>query len=53
MRNLNIKADCNYYAFIAGLFVLLLIVGILWHNNSWKKAYTLLQTQKQETDFKK
>ena len=41
-------------ALASGLFVVILIAGMLWrHNGHRKKAYTLLQAQKQETEFQK
>ena len=48
------KSKTQLYTLLAGLFVLLLIAGILWHNNRHRqKAYALLEKQKQQTDIQK
>ena len=51
---LKYKSKVQLFALALGLFVVVLIAGILWRNNRHrKKAYALLQTQKQETDLQK
>ncbi|MEP0131835.1 MAG: ATP-binding protein [Eudoraea sp.] len=51
---LKYKSKVQLFALALGLFVVVLIAGILWRNNLHrKKAYALLQTQKQETDLQK
>jgi two-component system NtrC family sensor kinase len=48
------KSKVQLYTLLSGLFVLLLIAGILWRNNRHKQeAYALLEKQKAETDFQK
>ncbi|HEY6438150.1 MAG TPA: hypothetical protein VIY47_16280, partial [Ignavibacteriaceae bacterium] len=48
------KSKVRLFALASGLFVVLLIAGLLWRNNLHrKKAYERLQTQKDETDFQK
>jgi len=48
------KSKVQLIALASGLLVVVLIAGMLWRNNRHrKKAYKLLQTQKQETDFQK
>ena len=48
------KNKVEVYGLVAGLLVLLFISGIFWRNNIHrKKAYNLLEVQKQETDFQK
>jgi two-component system NtrC family sensor kinase len=48
------KSKVQLYMLVGGLFVMLFIAGILWRNNhNRKKAYALLQNQKQETDIQK
>jgi signal transduction histidine kinase len=51
---LKYKSKVQLFALASGLFVVVLIAGMLWRNNRHrKKAYTLLQRQKNETDFQK
>jgi signal transduction histidine kinase len=51
---LKFKSKVQLFALVSGLFIVVLIAGILWRNNRHrKKAYVLLQTQKQETDLQK
>ena len=48
------KSKVQSFILFAGLFIMLLIAGILWRNNRHRKsAYILLQKQKRETDFQK
>jgi two-component system NtrC family sensor kinase len=48
------KNKIQIYALAAGLLVVLLIAAMFWRNNNHRrKAYGLLQKQKQETDFQK
>ena len=51
---LKYKSKVQLFVLASSLFVVVLIAGILWRNNRHrKKAYALLQTQKQETDLQK
>jgi signal transduction histidine kinase len=48
------KSKVQIYSLAAGLFIVLLLAGIIWRNNHHrKKAYELLEKQKGETDFQK
>lgn len=48
------KSKIQLYTLLAGLFVLLLVAGILWRNNrNRQKAYALLEKQKKQTDIQK
>ena len=50
----NYKNKLKLYALAFGLLIVILIAGIFWRNNYHrKKAYTLLEKQKQQTDFQK
>src|SRR5579871_3572791 len=50
-EQLKFKSKVQLYTLLAGLFVLLLIAGILWRNNKHKqKANVLLQEQKQKVE---
>jgi signal transduction histidine kinase len=48
------KSKLQLYAVIGGLLIMLFIAGMLWYNNQQrKKAYALLQGQKEETEIQK
>jgi len=48
------KSRVQLYAVVGGLLVMLFIAGLLWNNNRQrKKAYALLQNQKEETEIQK
>ena len=53
-EQLKYKSKVQIYAMAAGLFAVLLIAGILVRNSLHRKrAYELLQKQKEQTDFQK
>ncbi len=48
------STSLKIYLLIAGVIILIIVVGGLWHKNKYKqKALALLQIQKQETDIQK
>ncbi len=48
------KSKVQTFILFSGLLIMLLIACLLWRNNRHrKKAYALLENQKQETDFQK
>ena len=48
------KSKIQFYAVVGGLLIMLFITVMLWNNNRHrKKAYELLQNQKEETEIQK
>ncbi len=51
---LQYSTSLKIYLLVAGILILIIVVGGLWRKNQYKqKAFALLQIQKQETDHQK